>query len=242
MFYVRAMRNSGHNTRTAVITGGSRGFGRALTTGLTGQGWLVVIDGRDAGALKAVAESTGAVAVPGDVTDAAHRVELVGAARSRSGRLDLLVNNAGGLGPSPLPSVAGYPLDELESLFRVNVTAPLGLVQLALPLLRESAGAVVNVTSDAAVEAYPGWSGYGSTKAALEQASRVLSAEEDSVRVWWFDPGDMRTAMHQEAFPGEDISDRPEPETVVPAVLRLVDLRPPSGRVRASDLLAGAPR
>ncbi|MGH2686353.1 MAG: SDR family NAD(P)-dependent oxidoreductase, partial [Actinomycetota bacterium] len=128
------------------------------------------------------------------------------------------------------------PVEELEAIHRVNVAAPLGLVQAALPLLRASAGAIVNVTSDAGVEAYEGWGGYGSSKAALEQLSHVLSAEEPDVRVWWFDPGDMRTQMHQDAFPGEDISDRPEPETVVPALRRLLTERPPSGRIRAADL------
>lgn len=229
-------------TRTAVVTGGSAGFGRALTGDLTAIGWRVFIDGRDPDALLAVAERTGAVAVTGDVTDPAHRADLMAAVRRRSGRLDLLVNNASTLGPSPLPRLHQYPLDELEAAFRVNVVAALGLIQAALPLLRSSGGAIVNVTSDAAVEAYPGWGGYGSTKAALEQVSRVLAAEEPEVRVWWLDPGDMRTRMHQDAFPGEDISDRPEPESVSPAVLRLLAMWPSSGRVRASDLGAGASR
>src|SRR5690606_12672568 len=148
------------------------------------------------------------------------------------GGLDLLVNNASLLGASPLPRLRDHPLDALEDVYRVNVLAPLGLVQLALPLLRESGGAVVNVTSDAAVEAYEGWGGYGSSKAALEHLSRILAAEEPEVRVWWFDPGDMRTRMRAEAFPGEDISDRPDPAEVVPALRRLLAERPPSGRVR----------
>jgi NAD(P)-dependent dehydrogenase (short-subunit alcohol dehydrogenase family) len=229
-------------TRTAIVTGGSSGLGRALAAGLVAEGWMVVVDGRNAPALRAAAVEIGAHAVPGDVTDARHRTELVETAQQRTGRLDLLVNNAGALGPSPLPPLCEFPLDEMEMLFRVNVVAPIGLVQKSLPLLRASGGAVLNVTSDAAVEPYPGWGGYGSAKAALEQASNVLAAEEPLVRVWWLDPGDMRTPMHQAAFPGEDISDRPAPESVVPTVVDVVRRRPPSGRIRAADLLAGAQR
>jgi NAD(P)-dependent dehydrogenase (short-subunit alcohol dehydrogenase family) len=163
-----------------------------------------------------------------------HRSALVDAA---GGRLDLLVNNAGTLGASPLPALADYPVAELRAAFEANVIAPIALTQLALPLLRASGGAVLNITSDAAVEAYAGWGGYGAAKAALEQASNVLAAEELAVRVWWADPGDLRTDMHQAAFPGEDISDRPEPASVVPAFVRLVTERLPSGRYRASHLL-----
>jgi NAD(P)-dependent dehydrogenase (short-subunit alcohol dehydrogenase family) len=226
----------------AIVTGGSRGLGRALAAGLAAGGWSVLIDGRDAAALaEAHTELSGAVvAVPGDVTEAGHRAELV-AATDRLGGVDLLVNNAGILGPSPQPSLADYPLDALREVYEVNVFAPLALVQLALPALRARGGAVVNVTSDAAVEAYEGWGGYGSAKAAVEQASRVLAAEEPAVRVWWVDPGDLRTRMHQEAFPGEDISDRPLPETVVPGFLRLIAERPASGRVRLADLLTDVP-
>ena len=226
---------------TAIITGGSRGFGLALASTLVAQGWDVVVDARAGDALRAAAERLGPRfhPVPGDVADPAHRAALVEAARSVGG-LDLLVNNASGLGPSPLPALRDHPLDVLEELYRVNVVAPLGLVQLALPLLRASGGAVIDVTSDAAVEPYAGWGGYGSTKAALDQLGNVLAVEEPDIRVWSFDPGDMRTQMHQDAFPGEDITDRPEPETVVPAVLRLLAERPPSGRVRAADLLTVA--
>ncbi|MHB1584788.1 MAG: SDR family NAD(P)-dependent oxidoreductase [Acidimicrobiales bacterium] len=223
---------------TAIVTGGSRGLGRALAAALAADGWEVVVDGRDATALVAAGAAAGAWTVPGDVGDPAHRAALLETVERRTGRLDLVVNNAGTLGPSPLPALAGYPLDELRDVLETNVVAPLGLVQLALPLLRRSAGAVLNVTSDAAVEPYPGWGGYGASKAALEQWSNVLAAEEPVVRIWWVDPGDMRTRMHQDAFPGEDIGDRPEPETVVPAILRLLAERPPSGRVRAADLLA----
>ena len=227
----------------AIITGGSRGLGRALAAGLVERGWHVVLDGRDAGALFEAATALGplAHAVPGDVADAAHRAALVAAA-TELGPLGLLVNNASVLGPSPPPPLRAHPVDALEHVYRVNVVAPVALIQLALPALERSGGAVVNVTSDAGVEAYEGWGGYGSSKAALEQVSAVLAVEEPTTPVWWLDPGDMRTRMHAEAFPGEDISDRPEPETVVPAILRLLDERPPSGRVRAADLLAGASR
>ncbi|MFP3901249.1 MAG: SDR family oxidoreductase [Acidimicrobiia bacterium] len=224
----------------AIITGGSRGLGRALAEDLVQDGWQVVIDGRDGEALGRAASEmgAGAHAVVGDVADGAHRAELVASARALGG-LELLVNNASLLGASPLPRLRDHPLDTLEGVYRVNVVAPLGLVQLTLPLLVGSGGAVVNVTSDAAVEAYEGWGGYGSSKAALEQLSRILAAEEPEVRVWWFDPGDMRTRMHAEAFPGEDISDRPEPAAVVPALRRLLAERPPSGRIRGADLLDG---
>lgn len=225
----------------AIITGASRGLGLALAHGLAEAGWDLVLDGRDPAALAEAAAGVprDVTALPGDVTDPAHRLALVAAA-DRLGGADLLVNNAGILGPSPQPHLADYPLDALREVYEVNVVAPLALTQLALPGLRARTGAVVNVTSDAAVEAYEGWGGYGSAKAAVEQASRILAAEEAAVRVWWVDPGDLRTRMHQEAFPGEDISDRPEPATVVPAFRRLVESRPPSGRVRLADLLAGA--
>jgi NAD(P)-dependent dehydrogenase (short-subunit alcohol dehydrogenase family) len=227
----------------AIITGASRGLGRALATGLAGAGWELVIDARTPGDLAAAAGEISSVtgsrvaAVPGDVTDAGHRRALVAAA-DRLGGLDLLVNNAGILGPSPQPPLFAYPLGVLREVFEVNVVAPLGLIQAALPALRDRRGAIVTVTSDAAVEAYPGWGGYGAAKAAVEQVSRVLAAEEPDLRVWWVDPGDLRTRMHQEAFPGADISDRPLPDTVVPAFLRLLADPPPSGRVRLADLIA----
>jgi NAD(P)-dependent dehydrogenase (short-subunit alcohol dehydrogenase family) len=225
----------------ALITGGSRGFGLALARALGERGWRLVLDARGASELEAAAAelagTTEVVAVSGDVADHAHRQAVVEAAR-RLGGLDLLVNNASLLGPSPQPTLDRYPLDALTQVYATNVVAPLGLVQLALPLLRSSRGRVLNVTSDAAVEGYEGWGGYGSSKAALEQLSNVLAAEEPGVRVWWLDPGDMRTRMQQEAFPGEDISDRPPPEDSVPAVLRLLDGDLPSGRYRAPDLLA----
>jgi NAD(P)-dependent dehydrogenase (short-subunit alcohol dehydrogenase family) len=221
----------------AIITGGSRGLGLALAEGLSKAGWQLVIDGRDRATLaEATARLPGyVVALPGDVTDPVHRADLVDTA-CELGRLDLLVNNAGVLGPSPQPMLADYPLDALREVYEVNVLAPLALAQRALPLLRSTGGALVNVSSDAAVEAYEGWGGYGSAKAAVEAFGRVLGAEEELVRIWTVDPGDLRTRMHQEAFPGEDISDRPLPETVVPAFLRLLDARPASGRIRLADV------
>jgi NAD(P)-dependent dehydrogenase (short-subunit alcohol dehydrogenase family) len=225
----------------AIITGASEGFGRALAAALAHEGWDLVIDARRPGPLASTATGLRqhghqVVALPGDVRDAAHRAELVGAA-GNLGRLDLLVNNASTLGPSPLPRLADYPLDELAAVYDVNVVAPLALLQLALPLLRASQGTIVNITSDAAVEGYETWGGYGSSKAALEQVTNVLGAEEPELRVYRFDPGDMRTTMHQDAFPGEDISDRPEPSGVVPALLRLLHDAPPSGRYRAAELV-----
>ena len=243
----------GMNNPTALITGASRGLGRALAAGLARAGFDLIIDARDAAALDAAAGALRAAGGPvppglgatvtalaGDVTQPAHRAALAAAARA-AGRLDLLVNNAGTLGASPLPALADYPPDELRAAFEVNVIAPVALTQLLLPLLRASGGAVLNITSDAAVEAYAGWGGYGAAKAALEQASNVLAAEEPALRVWWADPGDLRTDMHQLAFPGEDISDRPEPESVVPALVRLVTERLPSGRYRASHLMPHEP-
>jgi NAD(P)-dependent dehydrogenase (short-subunit alcohol dehydrogenase family) len=229
-----------NENKNAVITGASRGLGLALARGLAAAGWSLVIDARDPGALdEAVATLPGSrrvIQVPGDITDPAHRAALRDAATELGGP-DLLVNNAGTLGASPLPALADYPIAELRESFEVNVLAPLALTQLLLPALRRRGGAVLNVTSDAAVEPYAGWGGYGAAKAALEQASHVLAAEENTVRVWWVDPGDMRTRMHQQAFPGEDISDRPLPETVVPAFLRLVTERLPDGRYRATELM-----
>ncbi|GAA1517695.1 SDR family oxidoreductase [Dactylosporangium maewongense] len=216
---------------TAIITGASRGLGQALSTALIKAGWTVVADGRTLADTPSDALPAEVIRVPGDVTDPAHRAALVEAALA-TGRVDLLVNNAGILGPSPQPPLADYPLETLREVFEVNVVAPLALTQLALPALRKADGAVVTITSDAAVEAYAGWGGYGAAKAAAEQASNVLATEEPNLRVWWVDPGDLRTQMHAEAFPGEDISDRPLPETVAPAFVDLVTTRPESGRVR----------
>lgn len=225
----------------AIVTGSSRGLGLALTRTLTTEGWTVIVDARDGAALETAVADLGTggavIAVPGDVADAAHRRALVGEAERR-GRLDLLVNNASLLGPSPQPALAGYPLDVLRDVYEVNVIAPLALIQLSLPLLRRSSGVVVNVTSDAAVEGYEGWGGYGSSKAALEQLTNVLAAEHPDLSIYRVDPGDMNTQMHQEAFPGEDISDRPPPEESVPGIMSLIAGRPPSGRYQARAIAA----
>ncbi len=226
--------------RVAVVTGASRGLGRALARALAEDGYRLVVDARDGAALGAamagLPAGTVVTAIAGDITDPAHRGDLRRAAEALGGA-DLLINNAGTLGPSPLPAVSDFPLDELRTAFEVNVIAPVALTQMLLPALRERGGAVLSVTSDAAVEAYAGWGGYGAAKAALEQACNVLAAEEVAVRVWRVDPGDLRTQMHQDAFPGEDISDRPLPESVVPAFRRLIGERMPSGRYRAADLV-----
>jgi NAD(P)-dependent dehydrogenase (short-subunit alcohol dehydrogenase family) len=221
---------------TALVTGASRGLGLALARALAWRGFRLVTDARGAVALEdaraELAALTEVVALPGDVADAQHRRELVASAGER---LDLLVNNASDLGPSPLPGLGAYPLRELARVYEVNVLAPLALVQLALPLLSPG-GTIVNVTSDAAVEPYPGWGGYGSAKAALEQATRVLAAEHPELRVYAVDPGDMRTQMQQDAFPGEDISDRPPPEESLPGILALIEGDYPSGRYVARQL------
>lgn len=227
----------------AIITGASRGLGYALAEGLAGAGWSLVLDGRGGTALaearRALGDSTTVVAIRGSITDPEHRSALLTAARELGGP-DLLVNNAGVLGPSPLPTLAELSLSAYRDVLEVGVVAPLGLTQLALPDLRARGGAVLNITSDAAIENYEGWGAYGSAKAALDQWSNVLAAEEPAVSVWWVDPGDLRTRMHQEAFPDEDISDRPLPATAVPGFLHLLDERPPSGRYRVSELLAPA--
>jgi NAD(P)-dependent dehydrogenase (short-subunit alcohol dehydrogenase family) len=217
-----------------IVTGASRGLGRALTRALVSRGWIIVADARDARALAEAWEGEpNVLAIPGDVTSEAHLRALVEAAGES---IDLVVNNASALGPSPQPALAEYPLDVLRRVYDVNVIAPLALVQLALPRL--SAGArILNVTSDAAVEPYEGWGGYGSSKAALEQLTAILGAEHADVRVYAVDPGDMRTQMQQEAFPGEDISDRPPPEESVPGLLVLIEGDLASGRYSARELV-----
>ena len=224
---------------TAIVTGASRGLGLALARALAERRYRLVIDARGAAALEAarseLAELTEVVAIAGDVADDEHRQALVAAA---GGRIDILVNNASILGPSPQPHLDRYPLDVLEQVYRVNVLAPLALVQLALPSIPDG-GRIVSVTSDAAVEAYEGWGGYGSSKAALEQLTAVLAAERPDLRVYAVDPGDMNTQMHQEAFPGEDISDRADPGESVPGLLRLIEGDLPSGRYQAAALVAG---
>jgi len=229
---------------TALVTGASRGLGRALATTLSERGWRLVLDGRDTARLTAAAASLPhpelVTAVPGDVADPQHRAALAGAVGPR---LDLLVNNASDLGPSPLPPLAELDADEFRRVLTVNAVAPLALVQAVLPALRSARGTVVNISSDAAVEAYAGWGGYGASKAALDQLTAVLAVETPELRVYAVDPGDMATDMHQAAFPGEDISDQPAPETVVPALLALLGGDLPSGRYRATELVpAGTAR
>lgn len=230
-----------HPSRVALVTGASAGLGRALAHRLAADGWHVVVDARDAHRLaRSVAPLPAATvtAIPGDVSDDWHRAALASAVEGL-GRLDLLVNNASVLGPSPLPGLAEHSIAELERVFAVNAIAPLALAQLLIGPLERAGGTIVNVTSDAAVEAYPGWGGYGASKAALDLMSAVLAAEHPGLRVVAFDPGDMRTDLHQQAFPGEDICDRPDPASVVPALMRVVEGAVPSGRHRAEDLRAG---
>jgi NAD(P)-dependent dehydrogenase (short-subunit alcohol dehydrogenase family) len=227
-----------HHVPVGIVTGASRGLGLAIARALAERGWRLVVDARGGEALEeAAAALEGVTAITGDVCDPAHRRALVEAAGAE---IDLIVNNASLLGPSPQPALADYPLDELRRVYEANVVAPLALAQLALPRLRDGA-AILNVTSDAGVEPYAGWGGYGSSKAALEQLTAILGAEHPGLRIYSVDPGDMRTQMHQDAFPGEDISDRPPPEDSVPGLLALIEGSLPSGRYRASEL-AGAPR
>ncbi|MDX3001310.1 SDR family NAD(P)-dependent oxidoreductase [Kribbella solani] len=222
----------------ALVTGASAGLGLALAHGLADRGWALVIDARGAEALKdaadALADRTDVVPLAGDITDPDHRADLVDAIAGL-GRLDLIVNNASYLGPSPLQPLGTADLDELRRVYEVDVLAPIALTQALLPALTAASGVLINISSDAAVEAYETWGGYGSAKAALDHATRVLAAEHPALAVYAVDPGDLRTAMHQAAFPGEDISDRPEPATVVPAFLQLLDNRPESGRYRAAE-------
>ncbi len=221
---------------TALLTGASRGLGLALARALADHGYSLVIDARGGEELAAaraeLARRTDVAAFVGDVAEERHRRALVAAA---GGPVQVLVNNASLLGPSPQPGVGEYPLDSLEAVYRVNVFAPLRLIQLTLPLLGEGAR-IINITSDAAIESYEGWGGYGSSKAALEQLTAVLAAEHPELRVYSVDPGDMRTRMQQEAFPGEDISDRPPPEESVPGLLELIEGELPSGRYRAREM------
>jgi NAD(P)-dependent dehydrogenase (short-subunit alcohol dehydrogenase family) len=234
-----------HATRIAVVTGGSRGLGRAFTARLVRRGWHVVIDARDPVRLTEMVAEIGiphaVTAIPGDVSNPHHRMELAEAANAAGG-VDLLVNNASVLGPSPQPGLADYPLNVLEHVYAVNTLAPLALFQVLLPQLARRGGRVVNVSSDAAVEPYPGWGGYGSTKAALDQLTAVLAAEHPQLRIYAFDPGDMATDLYQQAFPGENISDRPSPDSVVPALLALAEANLPSGRYRAAALVVGIGR
>ena len=233
-----------NTTNTALVTGASRGLGLALARRLAREGWTLIIDARLEDALESaraeLSEHTRVVAIPGDVTDPEHRRMLAEATREAGG-LDALVNNASTLGPSPQPALLEYPIDRLEEVYRTNAIAPLALVQAVRDGLKAGAH-IVNITSDAAIEPYEGWGGYGSSKAALEQLSAILAAENPDLRVYHVDPGDMRTRMHQEAFPDEDISDRPPPEESVPGLLELLTDDLPSGRYQAQDFTtAGGP-
>jgi NAD(P)-dependent dehydrogenase (short-subunit alcohol dehydrogenase family) len=219
----------------ALITGGSAGLGRALAHALADEGWRVIVDARDADRLAAATDRPEIVAVPGDLADDWHRGAIV-AAVEREGRLDLLVHNASTLGPVPMPRLDAATLHDFEQVWRVNMGAPLALTADLLPRLRASRGTLLSISSDAGVEHYEGWGLYGATKAGLDHLTLTFGAENPEIRAYAVDPGDMRTAMHQAAFPGEDISDRPLPETVVPRLLALLESRPPSGRYRAADV------
>ncbi|GAC1329580.1 MAG: SDR family oxidoreductase [Chloroflexota bacterium] len=224
-------------SRTALITGASRGLGLALARALADRQWTLILDARGVDALDAVrvelSGRTRVVALAGDVGNEAHRRALAAAAAETG--VDAIINNASTLGVTPLPPLLDYPIESLEEVYRVNVIAPLGVLQSVAPYLTRNA-AVVNVTSDAGIEAYEGWGGYGSSKAALEHLSAILATENPSLRVYWVDPGDMRTQMQQDAFPGEDISDRPVPEESVPGFLALIDGHLPSGRYQAREV------
>ena len=223
---------------TGIVTGASRGLGLELARALDERGWRLIVDARGGDALEeATAGLQNVTAIAGDVTDPAHRRALLDAAGDR---IDLVVNNASLLGPSPQPALADYPLETLRDVYEANVIGPLGLLQLALPRMPAGA-AVLDITSDAGVEPYEGWGGYGSSKAALEQLTAILAAEHPGLRAYWVDPGDMNTQMHQDAFPGEDISDRPPPEESVPGLLALIEGSLPSGRYQARELAQVAP-
>jgi NAD(P)-dependent dehydrogenase (short-subunit alcohol dehydrogenase family) len=228
-----------NNGRTALITGASRGLGLALARGLAARGWNLILTARDHDRLRAVRDElaiiTHVAALAGDVIDPMHREELAVLARGHAG-LDALINNAGALGPSPQPELLDYPLEALVEVFLANVLAPLAVIQELRAELKPGAR-IINVTSDAAVNAYPGWGGYGASKAALEQLTSVLAVENPDVRVYAVDPGDMRTDMHQAAYPGEDISDRPLPESKVPAFIAVLEGDLPSGRYIASEVM-----
>ena len=237
----RVNDRKGRTLKTALVTGASRGLGFALARGLAEQGWGLVIDARDRDALEKAAAELGRLtevrAVPGDVTDEDHRLSLVSAVDSL-GRLDALVNNAGVLGPSPPPPLLELSLDALREVLEVNMLAPLRLFQMTASRLEAARGCLLNVTSEAAVEAFEGWGGYGSSKAALEHITRVIAREHPGLDVYWIDPGDLNTRMEQEGFPDQDVSDRPAPAACVPAFLDLLERRPPSGRYRAAERLA----
>jgi NAD(P)-dependent dehydrogenase (short-subunit alcohol dehydrogenase family) len=220
--------------RVALVTGGSTGLGLALSGELARQGWQVITDGRSEERFKGAALPEGVTVVVGDLTDADHRDRLR-AEVERHGRLDLLVHNASTLGPLPMRALAEVDIPDLTHAWRTNIGGPLVLTSALLPWLREADGVLLSISSDAAVQHYETWGLYGASKAALDHVTLTYGAET-GLRAYAVDPGDMRTAMHQDAFPGEDISDRPLPETVVPRLLALLDARPESGRYVAADL------
>lgn len=225
-------------SRTAVITGASRGLGRALAREFARQGWNLLLDARNQAPLEVVREElqtlTHVQTLIGDVADASHRQELAQAAQTLGG-IDVLINNASILGPSPQPPLLKYPLDILEQVYRTNVIAPLAIMQVLYPYLKPGAN-IINITSDAGVEAYAGWGGYGSSKAALEHLSHILATEAPELHIYWVDPGDMFTQLQQEAFPEEDVSDRPSPEVSVPGLFALLTGNYPSGRYLAREI------
>jgi NAD(P)-dependent dehydrogenase (short-subunit alcohol dehydrogenase family) len=222
-----------NTTRVALVTGGSAGLGLALTTALAQAGWRVITDGRNAPTFKEADLPDGVTTIVGDLTDADHREDLR-IEVERHGRLDLLAHNASTLGPLPMKPLADVDIADLQQVWRTNIGGPLVLTSTLLPWLREADGVLLSISSDAAVNHYETWGLYGASKAALDHVTLTYAAET-GLTAYAVDPGDMRTAMHQDAFPGEDISDRPLPETVVPHLLALLEARPESGRYQAGD-------
>lgn len=237
-------------SQVALITGASRGLGREFARLLARDGVRLILTARGDRALQEAADEvrqrTEVVALAGDVSRPDHVERLVRAGLGRFGQIDILINNASTIGPSPMPTLDSYPIDALTDVFQTNTVAPLNLVQHVLPSMRaRGAGTIVNVTSDAAVQAYPGWGGYGASKAALEHLSRVLAAElvGSGVRILTIDPGDMQTEMHQDAEPGVDLSHLPTPDVVAPAIVRLIQRdTEPTGRYEAQLLELAAAR
>lgn len=221
----------------ALVTGATAGLGRALAIALDAAGYELVLTGRDPQRLDALRERLpGAAVLASDVTDSVDRAAVIAAVGARP--LDLLVHNASDLGPSPLLALEQLEAPVLRSILEANVVGPAALTSALLPALRRGSGALVTVSSDAALEHYPTWGGYGASKAALDHLAGTWAAENPDLRVYAIDPGDMRTAMHQAAFPGEDISDRPLPDEVgAPGILAVLRAAPPSGRYRANDYL-----
>ena len=227
-----------------LITGASKGLGAEIARQLAERGHRLMLTARRVEPLQVLADElaaqTDVLALPGDVADAAHLRRLVSTGLERFGRIDVLINNASTVGVSPMPTLTAYPLDTLTDLFRTNTIAPLHLIQATLPdMLSRGTGIIVNISSDAAVQAYPTWGGYGMSKAALEHLSRVLAAELEGsgIRVFVVDPGDMDTEMHRAAEPGVDLSGLPGPAPAAQAIVRLIEQeRAPFGRFEAQAL------